>query len=154
MHRILLPAAVLLLAGPAFAQTDPMQMAQVAGANQVGVMEYCQGKGWADQAAVDAQKASLAGLPTPSDQNGVAAAEATGKSGSLLNNGRAMSLASMASQTSTTEQALCGRLADSAKSTAAQLSSMSKGFPTMPGGMPAMPNGMTMPGMPGMPTPR
>jgi hypothetical protein len=147
MRRILLSATFLLLTGAANAQTNPMQMAQLAGANQIGVMEYCQGKGWADQAAVDAQRSGMAGLPPALDQSGVAAAEATGKSGSLLNNGQAMSLASMAGRTNTTEQALCENMAQSAKAVAAQMRAMPKGFP-------AMPNGMVMPSMPGMPKPQ
>ncbi len=145
MFRIALPTAFLLLSGAAAsAQGDPMAMAHQASANQIGVMEYCQSKGWADQAAVDAQKSGTANLPPATDQSGVAAAEATGKSGSLLNNGQATSLASMASQTHTTEQALCENMAQSAKNVAAQMAAMPKGFPTMP-------NGMTMPGMPAMP---
>ena len=141
----------------AFAQSDPMQMARVAIANQTGVMEYCQGQGWADQAAVDAQRASLSTLPPSADTAGVSTAEATGKNGSLLNNGTAMPLSAMAAQTHTTVQALCGKLADSAKMVAAQQSSMPQmpaGMPSMPSGMPAMPalpNGMTMPAIPGMP---
>ena len=138
----------------AMAQSDPMQMARLASANQTGVMEYCQGKGWADDAAVDAQRASAASLPPATDTTGIAAAEATGKAGSLLNNGTAMPLASMATQTHTTVQALCGRLADSAKMVAVQRSSMPQmpaGMPQMPGGMPVLPGGMTMPTMPGMP---
>ena len=148
----------------AIAQTDPMQMAQIASANQIGVIEYCQGKGWADQAAVDAQRSSASGLPPATDTAAVSAAEATGKAGSLLNNGTAMPLASMAAQTHTTVQALCGKLGDSAKMVAAQRSSMPQmpagmpqmptGMPAMPSGMPALPNGMTMPAMPGMPKPQ
>ena len=134
----------------ALAQSDPMQMARLASANQTGVMEYCQGHGWADQAAVDAQKASASSLPPSANPNELATAEATGKSGSLLNNGTTTSLSSMADQTHTTVQALCGKLADSAKMVAAQRASM----PQMPSGMtgmpamPTIPPGMTMPGMP------
>jgi hypothetical protein len=153
MKRYLVLACVVFPAA-AFAQPDPMQMARVAGANQLGVMEYCQGKGWADQDAVDAQKASLTGLPPVADASSSAAAEATGRSGSLLSNGTPMPLSSMASQTNTSVQALCGTLANSAKMVAAQRRSMPgmpTGMPAMPGGMPALPNGMTMPAMPGMP---
>ena len=151
--RLVLAGMALPVA--AFAQSDPMQMARVAGANQVGVMEYCQSKGWADQAAVDAQKSALSSLPPGADSSS-AAAEATGKSGSLLNKGNAMPLSSMANQTHTTVEALCGKLADSAKMAAAQRSSMPQmpaGMPSMPSGMPALPNGMTMPAMPGLPKP-
>ncbi len=158
MLRFLMIAGAMLPVA-AMAQTDPMQMARLMGANQVGVMEFCQGKGWADQAAVDAQKASLSSLPPSADTSGPTAAEATGKTGSLLNNGNAMSLASMASQTHTSVQALCGKLSDSAKMVAAQQRSMPQmpaGMPALPNGMamPAIPNGMTMPAMPGMPPAR
>ncbi len=63
-YRRLIPAmitsAVLFQARPGTAQTDIMHFAYVSTANQVGVMEYCMGKGWADQAAVDAQKKAAA----------------------------------------------------------------------------------------------
>ena len=152
--RLHLALASAALPCVALAQSDPMQMAQLASANQTGVMEYCQGRGWADQAAVDAQKASTSSLPPATDTTGISAAEATGKAGSLLNNGTAMPLASMAAQTHTTVEMLCGKLAESAKMAAAQRSSMPQmpvGMPGMPSGMPALPNGMTMPTMPGMP---
>ena len=152
-------ALILASSAAAMAQGDPMAAARTAAANQIGVMEYCQGKGWADQADVDAQRASMADLTTPAGNTREAsAAEATGKSGSLLNNGQAMPLAGMASQTHTTEQQLCGKMAESAKMMQSQTSGMSGGMPAMPGGMPAMPSGMptmpsgmTMPTMPGMP---
>ena len=153
MTRVVAPSlatACLAIPCAAVAQADPMHMAYVASANQIGIMEYCQSKGWADQQAVDAQKASAAGLPPAADKAGLAQAEATGKAGSLLNNGVATPLSSMAAQTHTTEQALCGQLANSAKMAASQRNSMPQ-MPTMPGGMPALPNGMTMPAMPGMP---
>ena len=160
MKLRLLTFACVVSPGVALAQSDPMQMARLASANQVGIAEYCQGKGWADQAAVDAEKASAASLPPAADTSGAAAAEATGKSGSLLNNGAAMPLSSMARQANTSEQALCGKMAESAKMAAAQrrsmpsmssMPAMGNGGPVMPGGMPALPNGMTMPAMPGMP---
>ncbi len=155
--RVVGPGLVTACVAPcaAMAQADPMHMAYVASANQTGVMEYCQARGWADQQAVDAQKASTAALPPATDTTGISQAEATGKAGSLLNNGVAMPLSSMAAQTHTTEQALCGQFAASAKMAASQRSAMPQmpAMPAMPGGMPALPNGMTMPTMPGMPKP-
>ncbi len=142
-----LTLACIALPSLAVAQTDVMQMARLAGANQIGIMEYCQSNGWADQAAVDAQKASLASLPPATGTNTTAAAEASGLAGNLLNNGTAMPLSSMASQTHTTVKSICGQLATSAKMALAQRNAM----PQMPSGMPAMPNGMTMPAMPAMP---
>lgn len=152
--RRLLPAmitsAVLFQARPGTAQTDMMHLAYVSTANQVGVMEYCMGKGWADQAAVDAQKKGAAKLPPTTDHTGLSEAEATGRKGELMNNGTTVSMVSMAQRGGTTEQDLCTRMASSAKMVAAQQSSM-PAFPAMPGGaaMPTLPPGMTMPAMPG-----
>ena len=139
-------------AGPVLAQTDPMRLAHVSMANQVGVMEYCMSKGWADEAALDAQKKSAASLPVTTDQTGLNEAEATGRKGELMNNGTTISMSSMAQRGNTTEQDLCTRMVSSAKMVAAQQSSM-PAFPAMPGGttMPTMPPGMTMPSMPAMP---
>ncbi|MGI4793827.1 MAG: hypothetical protein ACRYG8_07030 [Janthinobacterium lividum] len=133
------------------AQTDPMHLAYVSTANQVGVMEYCMGKGWSDQAAVDAQKQAVASLPPAKDKTGLTEAEATGRRGELMNNGTTMSLASMAQQSKTSEQDLCTRMTSSAKMIATQRPSM----PTMPSGtaMPSLPPGMTMPAIPGMTMP-
>ena len=140
---------------PALGQTDQMHMAHLSMANQVGVMEYCMSNGWADQAALDAQKKAVAQLPPATDQTGLSQAEATGRKGELLNNGSTMSMASMAQKGSTTEQDLCTRMASSAKTVAAQQAAM-PAFPAMPGGMamPSLPPGMTMPSMPGMPKPQ
>ena len=150
MKSILTALAIVALPIAAFAQSDPVQMARLATANQLGIMEYCQGKGWADQASVDALKGSIATLPPTADPSGMASAEATGKNGTLLNNGTPMALSSMATQSNTTEQVICGKLADSAKMVAAQQKSMPSPGMAMPA-MPAVPGGMSMPAMPAMP---
>lgn len=155
-HRLLLSTTIaftaLFYARPSTAQTDAMHLAYVSTANQVGVMEYCMSKGWADQTAVDAQKKAAASLPPTTDQTGLTEAEATGRSGQLMNNGATISLASMAQRGNTTEQDLCTKMVSAAKMVAAQRSSM-PAMPTMPNGgaMPSLPPGMTMPSMPGMP---
>ena len=152
-HRLLLSAAIavaaLVHARPGLAQTDQMHLAYVSSANQVGIMEYCMGKGWADQAAVDAQKKAAASLPPATDKTGLTEAEATGRQGELMNNGATLSLSSMAQRSNTSEQDLCTHMASSAKMIAAQVSTM----PAMPDGsaMPSLPPGMTMPSIPGMP---
>ncbi len=157
-HYLLLPAGLALVAlvqvPSALAQTDAMRLAYVSTANQVGMMEYCMGKGWADQAAVDAQKKAAASLPPTSDTTGLSEAEATGRKGELMNNGSTVSLSAMAQKGNTTEQDLCTRMASSAKTVSAQRSSMPT-FPTMPTGatMPTLPPGMTVPTIPGMTMP-
>ena len=147
--------ATMIFARPGMAQSDPMRLAYVSMANQVGAMEYCMDKGWADQAAVDAQKKAAASLPATTDQTGQREAEATGRKGQLMNNGTTLAMSSMAQRTGTTEQDLCTRMASAVKMVSAQQSSM-PAFPAMPGGaaMPTLPPGMRMPSMPGMPNPQ
>jgi hypothetical protein len=150
MKSRLIALAIVAVPFAAFAQSDPMQMARLGSANEVGVMEYCQGKGWADQAAVDAVKTSFASLPPGGDASATASAEATGKSGSLLNNGTAMPLSSMATQSNSSEQALCGKMMNAVKMASAQQKAMPSAGGAMPA-MPAMPGGMSMPAMPAAP---
>jgi hypothetical protein len=132
--------------------TDPTQMAHLAASNQLGVLEYCQSNGWTDQAAVDAQKKSIAALPATTDTSGAAAAEATGKQGTFLTNGNQITLAQMASAKTTSVAAICKQFGNAERSAAASMPSMPGGMPSIPGGMPSMPNGMQMPSMPGAPS--
>ena len=146
---LLTVVAAPVLAAP---EGDPMEMARLSNANQLGLMEYCQANGWADQAAVESQRSAGSSLPAAANTSGLADAEAAGKKGDLLNNGAPMPLASMARQSNTTEQALCGKFVDAAKTVETQRRSM----PAMPTGMamPAMPNGTAMPTMPKPQQPR
>ena len=154
MLRPLPIAAAFLLGGAsaALAQTDPMLQARMAAYNAVGVMEYCQSRGYADDAAVTAQRTMLTRLPAAPLTADMTTAEDAGKSGKIASpNGTTTTLAEMAGKTNMTEAALCGRMVDSAKQMSAM--AMPNGMAAMPGGMPAMPGGMpAMPGgMPGMP---
>ncbi len=157
MTRIFLMAALALPLGAvaAAAQSDPTQMAHMSASNELGVLEYCQSNGWTDQAAVDAQKKSIAALPASTNTSGLAGAEATGKQGTFDINGNQTTLAQMANTKNTSQKAICGQLGTSVKNAAASMSSMPN-MPAMPGGMPAMPNGMpsmpnNMPSMPAAP---
>ncbi len=152
-------AGVLAMPGLALAQTDSMAMAHESAANQLGVLEYCQSKGYTDGSAVVAQQGVISRLPAYAGST--AAAEATGKTGVMApGNGQTYSLSDMADKSHTTEAALCAHMADSTKQVAASNASafgpggMPK-MPAMPGGMPAMP---AMPGgmptMPGVPQPQ
>ena len=131
----------------------------MAAYNAVGVMEYCQSRGYADDAAVTAQRTMLTRLPAAPLTADMTTAEDAGKSGKIASpNGTTTTLAEMAGKTNTTEAALCGRMVDSAKQMSAMampngMAAMPGGMPAMPGGMPAMPGGMpAMPGgMPAMP---
>lgn len=155
MLRVVWIAGVLV-AGPALAQTDQMAMMRAAAANQVGVMEYCQGRGDVSADAVTAQRAALAHLPGGGAGAEAGPAEALGRQGTLAApNGTQMTLDSVASAHGTTVAALCKQMGDSAvqSATAMQQSGAAggaMGMPAMPNGMamPTMPNGMAMPGAP------
>ena len=138
------------VAGPASAQSDPYAMAHAAAANQLGVMEYCQGRGDVGPDAVAAQRSAIARLPASSaayDAN-----EALGKQGTLAApNGANMTLDSVASKQGSSISALCKQMGSSViQSAALQHNAMTPGAMTMPQ-IPAMPNGMTMPTMPTTP---
>ena len=150
---------------PALAQTDQIAMARNVAANQLGLLQYCQGQGDVDANAVEAERSVIGHMPSsraPTD-----AAEALGRKGTLSANGTTMTLASMAGSRNTTVSALCKQMGSSAVQTASayQQNSAAMGgmpplpngmaMPQMPGGMPAMPGGMpsmgSIPGMPGTP---
>ena len=129
-------------------------MVRAAAANQVGVMEYCQGRGDVGADAVEAQRAAFAHIPAGTAPS--AEAEALGKQGTLASpNGTNMTLDSVASGHGTTVSALCKQMGSAAVQSAAAMKQNgmaggAMGMPAMPNGMamPAMPNGMAMPTMP------
>jgi hypothetical protein len=69
----------------AFAQATPeqMEMAYNAARNQLGVLQYCQEKGYTDGGAIEIQTKMIALIPAPADTSKADAAEATGKQGKV-----------------------------------------------------------------------
>lgn len=133
---------------------DQMHLLQLAAANQLGVIEYCQSQGFVDSATVDAQKKITATLPAATDSSGLDDAESAGKQGTLVVGSNQITLASAASSKGTTVQALCTQIGSTVKAAATNMQAMpaAPGMPAMPSGTPAMPGGMpTMPAMPGAP---
>ncbi len=141
-------AAGLCLPVLAAAQTDMMAMAHDSAANQLGVLEYCHAQGYTDGSAVLAQQGVIARLPAYGGST--AAAEATGKTGTIAANGQSISLSDMASKGHATEAATCQQMAANVKQVAAS-NAAAFGAGGMPK-MPAMPGGMPM--TPGMPQPQ
>ena len=147
--------SAVLPALPCLAQTDMTAMARNSAANELGVLEYCQAHGHADNSAVTAQKTVISRLPAASGSTD--SAEALGRQGVLMGAGGSnVPLSEMASRGNTTEADLCTRMAGSVKQAVASNPAMSMpqmpgGMPQMQGGMPAMPGGMPngMPAMPG-----
>ena len=147
-----------LPAVPCAAQVDMTGMARNSAANELGVLEYCQAHGHADDGAIAAQKTVMSRLPAGAGSTD--SAEALGRQGVLMGaNGNNVPLSEMASRGNTTEADLCTRMSGSVKQAVASnpamsmpqmpggLSQVPGGMPAMPGGMPAMPSGM--PAVPG-----
>ena len=104
--------ACVCLPGLALAQTDMMAMAHESAANQLGVLEYCQAQGYTDGSAVLAEQGVISRMPAYAGST--AAAEATGKSGTIAANGQSISLSDMASRGHSTESAMCQQMAAAA----------------------------------------
>ena len=145
-------ACCVCLPGLALAQTDMMAMAHEGAANQLGVLEYCQAQGYTDGSAVLAQQGVISRMPAYAGST--AAAEATGKTGTIAANGQSVSLSDIAAKGHSTEAGMCQQMAANVKQVAASNAAAfgPGGMPKMPSGMPAMPGGMpAMPAMPGAP---
>lgn len=122
---ILAAIAATLTAGAGFAQdaaapaaTTPAPAAPAAadtGAayesarNQLGVLTYCQDKGYIDGKAVETQNKLLSMIPSGDAAKGDAA-EAKGKEGTVSAMGVERSLADAATEQKTTEDALCKQM--------------------------------------------
>lgn len=77
--------------------------------NQLGVLGYCQDKGFIDSKAVETQTRLLAMIPAGDTAKGDAA-EAKGKQGTVSAMGVERTLADAAKEKSTTEDALCKQM--------------------------------------------
>ena len=175
-QRLLVVGLGSMASFPALAQTDNVAVAHQAAANQLGLIEYCRGRGDVDDAALEAERSSIARLP-PSNVD-TTAAESSGKSGTMSMAGTTTTLAAMASSRNVPIATICKQMGDAAVQTAAAFKNnggygagmtampsygtmpgMPPGMPAMPQGMPSMPSGMPamppgMPAIPGMPPAR
>lgn len=124
MLKVTMFAATLLAAAAAHAQTpaptmppaagepDMMHMMTLAAYNQLGVLQFCQGKGFIGPETIALQQKMIGMLPS-SSSDGVAAAEATGKTGVVSFGGTQTSLEDAAKSQNSTVAALCGTMATS-----------------------------------------
>ena len=144
---VLAVALAACCAAPASAQTDPTAMAHAAAANQLGILEYCKGRGDVGADTVTAERGTIARLPASSASTD--AAEALGRQGTLsMPNGTTATLASLAGTRSTTVSALCRQMGSATQQAAASYGQAG----LMPGGMAQMPAMPRMPAMPTMPS--
>ncbi|ARO14253.1 hypothetical protein BVG79_00901 [Ketogulonicigenium robustum] len=123
--RTAVVAAVACMgATAAFAQAPAMPTQDdmiAASKNQLGILEYCQGKGFVEQDVVDIQNRLMAALP-PSETPDVAeAAYQQGLEGKVSAMGTEVSIADAATAQGTTEEAFCGQISDLVKQLGASL---------------------------------
>ena len=90
--------------------------------NQLGVLTYCQDKGFIDGKAVETQVKLLAMIP-PGDTAAGDAAETKGKTGTVSAMGVERSLSEAATEQKTTEDALCRQMDTLLHQLAAQIPS-------------------------------
>lgn len=98
-----------------------MDMAHAAARNQLGVLTYCQSKGYIDGEAVDIQTKMLTLMPAPADKMAGDAAEMAGKNGKVSALGVEKDLAEAAKAQGTDEGQLCKTMADLVKQVGANL---------------------------------
>lgn len=91
-----------------------------AARNQLGVLKYCQGKGFATAEAVDAQTRMIGMLPEADASLGDAAEE-KGKAGNISAAGVELTLAEGAKRQNSTEEALCQQMDQMMKQLAAAM---------------------------------
>lgn len=106
------PAATPAPGAPGSVPLPPGMTAQQAhdGArNQLGVLKYCQEKGWGSAESVAGQEKMIGMLPAADAKMGDAAEE-KGKAGQIEAMGQSMALADGAKAQNTTEEALCKQM--------------------------------------------
>ena len=105
------PAAPATTAAPAAAAPTAADAgaAYESARNQLGVLSYCQDKGFIDGKAVETQTKLLTMIPAGDSAKGDAA-EAKGKEGTVSAMGVERSLADAATEQKTTEDALCKQM--------------------------------------------
>ena len=107
---------------PAAAAQPDMGAAYESARNQLGVLIYCQDKGYIGNAAVETQNKLLTMIPAGDVAKGDAA-EAKGKEGTVSAMGVERSLADAATEQKTTEDALCKQMDALLQQLAAQIPS-------------------------------
>ena len=107
---------------PAAAAQPDMGAAYESARNQLGVLIYCQDKGYIGSTAVETQNKLLTMIPAGDVAKGDAA-EAKGKEGTVSAMGVERSLADAATEQKTTEDALCKQMDALLQQLAAQVPS-------------------------------
>jgi len=125
MNRFILAAAFAgTMLTSAFAQQptpEQMEMAYNSARNQLGVLAYCQEKGFIDGSASEIQTKLITLVPAPADSSKGDAAEAVGKQGKISAMGMEQDLPTAAKAQGIDESKLCEMMANALKQAAANL---------------------------------
>ena len=125
MHRLILAAVITgTTLTSAFAQQptpEQMEMAYNAARNQLGVLAYCQEKGFIDGSASEIQTKMMTLIPAPADASKGDAAEAIGREGKISAMGMEQELQTAAKAQGIEEAKLCETMASALKQAAANM---------------------------------
>lgn len=98
-----------------------MAVAYQAGRNQLGLLKYCQDKGYADADTIAIQQKLVGLLPPPADKSGGDSAEAAGRKGSLSIMGMNQDLEASAKTQGVTVEKACQAMVSAIKQAGAAL---------------------------------
>jgi hypothetical protein len=119
---VLTGIVALGLASSVSAQSSTeMDMAYTSGRNQLGVLKYCQGKGYIDGEAATIQVKLLALVAAPADKTAGDEAEKTGVNGTMSMMGMEQNIAETAKAQNISEKQLCESIADATKQVGAEM---------------------------------
>jgi hypothetical protein len=91
-------------------QADQLKLAYQAGRNQLGILSYCNGKGFVGTDVIDIQKKLLGMVPVPADKSGGDAAEAQGRTGTIAAMGIQQNIEAIAKAQNATAETYCKQI--------------------------------------------
>ncbi|WNJ93289.1 pore-forming ESAT-6 family protein [Bosea sp. 685] len=111
---IVAASAFLASGASALAQTptqaDQLKLAYQAGRNQLGILSYCNDKGFVGSDVIDIQKKLLGMVPVPADKSGGDAAEAQGRTGTIAAMGIQQNIEAIAKAQNATAETYCKQI--------------------------------------------
>ncbi len=111
---IYIVAATAFLASGASAlaqsQADQLKLAYQAGRNQLGILSYCNDKGFVGTDVIDIQKKLLGMVPVPADKSGGDSAEVQGRTGTIAAMGIQQNIETMAKAQNATAESYCKQI--------------------------------------------
>lgn len=109
---IAVASAFLASGASALAQTqaDQLKLAYQAGRNQLGILSYCNDKGFVGTDVIDIQKKLLGMVPVPADKSGGDSAEAQGRTGTIAAMGIQQNIETIAKAQNATAETYCKQI--------------------------------------------